>query len=120
MTGATIRNLSRGTVLATQAGVAQSFWARLVGLIGRAHLPQGAGLLFPGTPSVHTCFMRFPIDLVFYGADGEVLSVVHALPPWRVSRYYRRARGVLELPVGTARTTATQPGDVLAFDVPLQ
>lgn len=119
MTGATIRNLSRGTVLATRAGVAQDFWTRLVGLMGRAYLPPGAGLLFPGTLAVHTCFMRFPIDLVFYGADGEVLDVVHALSPWRVSRYHRRARGVLELPVGTARATATRPGDVLAFEVPL-
>ncbi len=117
--GTAVHNLSRGTVLATQAGVAKDFWTRLVGLMGRARLAPGAGLLFPGTPSVHTCFMRFPIDLVFYGSDGAVLDVVHSLPPWRVSRYYHPAGGVVELPAGTARASGTQPGDILSFQPPL-
>ena len=83
--------------------------------MGRRTLPAGEGLYFPGTNCVHTCFMRFPIDLVFYDRGGVVLHVSHALAPWRVSRYCRGARGVIELPAGTARETATLPGDVLDF-----
>jgi hypothetical protein len=111
----TVVNRTRGTVVATRAGEARDFWTRLVGLMGRRTLPAGEGLFFPRTTCVHTCFMRFPIDLIFYGPDGVVLYVSHALAPWRVSHYCRGARGVIELPAGTARATETGPGDVLDF-----
>jgi uncharacterized membrane protein (UPF0127 family) len=48
-----------------------------------------------------------------------VLEVAHALAPWRVSPYCRGARGVVELPAGTARGTQTEAGDVLDFDPPV-
>jgi uncharacterized protein len=114
-----VTNRTRGTQLAARAGLARSFRARLLGLMGRRTLPPGAGLLFPGTPWVHTCFMRFPIDAVFFGRGGVVLGVTHALAPWRVSPYCRGAQGVVELPAGTARRTRTEAGDVLDFDPPL-
>ena len=109
-----VRNVTRGSVLARAAGTATSPWARLRGLIGYAALPPGGGLIFPGERGVHTLFMRFPIDLVFYGRELEVLDVVEALPPWRFSPYRWRAAGVIELPAGAARAAATRPGDVLS------
>jgi uncharacterized membrane protein (UPF0127 family) len=111
-------NLTRGTVLVGRAAVAGTFWTRLAGLAGRRSLPADEGLIFPGTSWVHTCFMRFPIDLVFYrlqGREAVVLDVVQALLPWRLSRYCRRASGVLELSAGAAREGQTQPGDRLRF-----
>jgi uncharacterized membrane protein (UPF0127 family) len=112
-----IVNRTRGTVLAARAGVARSFGTRLLGLMGRPRFPPGTGLLFPGTPWVHTCFVGFPVDLVFYGEGGVVLAVTAALPPWRFSQFHVRARGVAELPAGTAQATGTLPGDVLGFEV---
>lgn len=108
-----IRNQTRGTVLATTARHATNPWTRFWGLMGRARLPEGEALLFPGVKGVHTHFMRFPIDLVFYDRDQVVLDVTHALPPWRFSLYRRNAAGVIELPAGTARASQTQVGDRL-------
>jgi uncharacterized membrane protein (UPF0127 family) len=68
---------------------------RLTGLIGR----RERALLIPRCRSVHTFGMRFPLDLVWLGAGGEVVRVDRAVPPWRV-RSCRRARSVLELPAG--------------------
>ncbi|MGH2368206.1 MAG: DUF192 domain-containing protein, partial [Chloroflexota bacterium] len=102
-------------VLATQVDTASGFWAHFVGLMGRRRLPPGTALVFPGARAVHTHFLRFPIDLVFYDRDGRVVAVVHRLPPWRVSPVCRPAAGVIELPAGTVSAAGTRPGDLLAF-----
>ena len=52
----------------------------MVGLLGHASLPRGEGLLLAPAWSIHTWFMRFPIDVVFLDADGRVLRVFPELP----------------------------------------
>lgn len=76
---------------------AHDFRARLVGLAGLPYLPSGAVLELPGTRSVHTFGMRFPIDLVWLDADGRMLDADLEVPPWRV-RSRRDAHGVMECP----------------------
>ena len=65
--------------LVCRCRVATSFVLRVRGLMGAAQLPPGSGLLLPGTSSVHTHFMRFPIDVVFLDAEWRIVSVVAAL-----------------------------------------
>jgi uncharacterized membrane protein (UPF0127 family) len=86
--------------------------ARRRGLLGRAELSWGAALAIAPCSSVHTCFMRFPIDVVFVRASGEVLRVAHDVRPWRV-RLAWGAHAVVELPAGTARSVGLRAGDVL-------
>jgi uncharacterized membrane protein (UPF0127 family) len=81
--------------------VADSYWTRLRGLLGRRELGPGEGLLLRPASSVHTAFMRFPIDVVFLDDELRVLDVVEAVPPWRV-KAKRGARAVLELGAGEA------------------
>ncbi len=73
-------------------------WARLRGLLGRR--PPRPLLLAPAA-SVHTCFMRRPIDVVFLDAELRVVRVVRGLRPWRLAAAVG-ARAVLELPEGEA------------------
>jgi uncharacterized membrane protein (UPF0127 family) len=121
--GLVARNTSRGTTLAERLENGASFWAKFMGLMGRASLPAGQGLWLPGENSIHMLFMRFPIDLVFVsppedGATGKrrVISVRRAVPPWRgVVWYVGGAKGVLELPVGTIEATGTAVGDEIAI-----
>jgi len=109
-------NETRGTVLATEVEHGVSFWARFMGLMGRASLPQGRALWLPGN-GIHMFFMRFPIDAVFVsrpGSDGtrRVLSTHRAVRPWvGIVPFVRGAQGVLELPVGAIDASATAPGD---------
>jgi uncharacterized protein len=111
-----IRNQTRGTVLATEVRWATNPWTRFMGLMGRASLPAGEALVFPGEKGVHTHFMRFPIDVVFYDRDRRVVDVTHALRPWRFSAIRWRATGLIELPAGTAEQTGTQAGDQLHLE----
>src|SRR5688572_12957010 len=85
--------------------------------MGREALGTDEGLWLPDTNSIHMFFMRFPIDCLFLGsadADGgrRVVAVREALPPWRgIVWYVRGARGVVELPAGALRRSATAVGD---------
>jgi uncharacterized protein len=85
-------------VVCPRCRVAKNPLRRLQGLLGRRNLGEDEGLLLRPASSVHTLFMRVPIDVVFLDQD---LRVADSVPPWRVvSR--RRSRLVLELPAGAA------------------
>ncbi|HEX6491778.1 MAG TPA: DUF192 domain-containing protein [Gaiellaceae bacterium] len=94
--------------------VAATPLARMRGLLGRRSLASGEGLLLRPASSVHTFFMRFPIDLVFLSAGGEVLKVVGSLPPWRLAAA-RSAKAVVELPAGEAGRRGIRVGDSLVL-----
>ena len=96
-----------------RARVANAFVARFRGLMLTAALEPGTGLLFPRTSSVHTHFMRYPIDVVFLDADGRVVSIRPALRPWRFASS-RGSSSVLELAAGEAARLELAEGDVLA------
>jgi uncharacterized membrane protein (UPF0127 family) len=116
------RNVTRGTVLASELESADSLWAKFMGLMGRASLAAGAGLWLPASNGIHMMFMRFAIDAVFVGkpdVDGAraVLSVHEGLPTWRgLVPLVRGANGVLELPVGPIEASGTVVGDRIALE----
>jgi len=85
-----------GQVVCELCLVADSPWPRMRGLLGRRGLESGEGLLLKPAGSVHTFFMRFPIDVVFLSREGDVLKVARALPAWRLAGA-RRAKAALEL-----------------------
>ena len=91
---------------------ADSFGSRFRGLMGAAELPPGTGLLLPRTSSVHTHFMRFPIDVVFLDSELRIVSIVAALRPWRFARA-KGADSVLELAAGECDRLELTEGVVL-------
>jgi len=99
-----------GGALSTRLARADSFRARLRGLLGRRELPPGEGLWIVPCRSVHTAFMRFPIDVVFLDLQGRVTALHRRLPPWRTAGG-RGGVTALELPAGTIDASATEPGD---------
>jgi uncharacterized membrane protein (UPF0127 family) len=82
--------------------VAIGFRWRLLGLSGLERAEAGSGLLIPRCASVHTCGMRFALDLVFLDRAGRPLSVRSDVSPFSLARD-RRAAAVLELPAPSGR-----------------
>jgi uncharacterized protein len=101
-----------GEVLCERCLVASSFRTRLRGLVGRRQLPETEGLLIRPAGSVHTFFMRFPIDVVFLDRDDSVLKVVPSLQPRRLAGA-RRARRALELTAGACARAGLAVGESL-------
>ena len=99
-------------VVCARCEVADGPLTRLRGLMGRRVLPRGHGLLLKPAPSIHTFFMRFPIDAVFLDGDMSVVGVRPELAPWRMAGQ-RGARAVLELPAGEARRAGITEGTQL-------
>lgn len=85
-----------GKVLLGEVRVFDRFGSRFLGLMGRKGLPPGSGVLLRPCSSVHTFFMRFPIDVVFLDKEDRVVRVLPGMKPWRVSPVVRNAVRVLE------------------------
>jgi hypothetical protein len=105
-----VLNVTRGTILATQLTRAHTAASRQKGLLGRDGLLPGEGLWIAPCESVHTFFMRFPIDLVYLDRKLKVKKVRHSVGAWRLSACFT-AHSVLELPAGTAEAAHTVQGD---------
>lgn len=91
---------------------ATRFRTRLLGLLALPRLRPGEALALQPCASVHTCFMRYAIDVVYLDADDTVIKVVPALAPWRISAC-RGARTTLELAAGEAARLQIKPGTAI-------
>ena len=103
-----------GEVIVQEVETADTFWARLWGLMMRPSLAAGKGLLLSPCPQIHTCFMRFDIDAVFCDKSGRVLYVKENMRPWRFGRFVRGSYYTLELPGGSLQGQV-KVGDELIF-----
>jgi uncharacterized protein len=87
-----------------------------VGLLGKRSLASGCGLFIVPSQAIHTVGMAFSIDVVFVDKKYCVLGVRNAVRPFRITRVFWKAIGVLELPAGTINASRTEIGDQLKVD----
>ena len=111
-----IINETRGSEVARDVRLADGVWSRFWGLMGRRSLPDEAGLLLKPSSSIHTAFMRFPIDIVFLDRSLRVVKVVPHLKPFRLSIAFGGAHSALELNAGAAARAGVEAGDQLALE----
>lgn len=110
-----VYNKTRETFVATEAAVADDYFRRLIGLLGktRSWAKLGRGLWIVPSRGVHSIGMLFPIDLMFLSKDKKVVHVEEHFRPFRVSRVSLRTASVLELPTHTIYRSGTRVGDAL-------
>lgn len=109
-------NRTRGVVIAHRLFVADTYFSRLRGLIGHPPLAEDTALWIEPCQQVHTHFMRYPLHVLFLNRQLQVLRVVQALAPWRVSPWVRQARSVLELSATGELPVAEGESMQFAFD----
>lgn len=112
-------NASKGARIC-RARFAGSFISRALGLMFKKALPDGEGLLIEysslfSSRTVHSFFMRFPIDLVFIGPDKRVVEL-KTLEPWRIYSPSKECRWVLEVNRGASKSV--EIGDVVKLQGP--
>jgi len=103
-------NERTGSILAAVLEPAVDSRSRRRGLLGRDGLAERHALILAPCNAVHTCFMRFAIDVLFVARDGRVLKMVEQIGAWRVAASLR-AFAVIELPAGALRRSGLTTGD---------
>lgn len=89
-------------------------WVRAVGLIGRKRIQPGSAFMFRRCPSVHTCFMSVPIDVIICDKYLRVLHV-ETMQPWRTrSPKIKGAHTVIEATAGSAARLGITSGCLLS------
>jgi uncharacterized membrane protein (UPF0127 family)/CheY-like chemotaxis protein len=103
-----------GRIVCERVLVADRAYRRMRGLLGRKYLREGEGMVLRPGWSIHTAFMRFPIDAVFLDADQVVIRIEHEIGPWRTVSC-RGAREIVELAAGECRRRGLEVGDRVAW-----
>jgi hypothetical protein len=106
-------NETNGQIVATRVTIAQDPRSRAVGLLSRDSLEPGEGLLIKPCSSIHTFFMKFPIDVIFLDKKYKILSIKRAIKPWRLSGVLQLGGSVLELMGGFLKDGTARPGDFI-------
>ena len=92
---------------------ADTFYSKLVGLMGKTSI--NTGLLITRCDSIHTFFMKVPIDAVFIGNDNKILEIAFCLKPWKIVLPVKNADATLELASGLASKLNLKKGDIITY-----
>lgn len=97
--------------------IADTFWKRFLGLMGRKAISPSHALLIVPCSGVQMCFMRFAIDVVFLKrresiGEWQVLKVARGLRPWLGLGFCRGADAALEMGKGEAERLNVKSGTV--------
>jgi uncharacterized membrane protein (UPF0127 family) len=103
-----------GTVICERCKVSDRAPRRVRGLLGRKQLDPDEGMLLRPAWSVHTAFLRFPIDVLFVNGEQVVMKKVANLKPFRTAACLG-AREVVELAAGVCDRLGIEAGQRLSW-----
>jgi hypothetical protein len=110
----TLVNERTGELVAEGLETAFDSATRRRGLLGRDHLAEGQALVLAPCNAVHTCRMRFPIDVLFVARDGRITKIVGRLGAWRAAASFS-AFATIELRSGSIEGRDLVVGDRLVI-----
>lgn len=108
-----IINTRTNLKIAKNVSHANRIWSRFFGLMGKARLKEQSALVIYPCQQVHTFFMRFPIDCIFFDKNHSVVYLAENIKPWHVSNKIPQAFGVIEVKNGVIKKTNTKVSDQL-------
>ncbi|MCX7977393.1 MAG: DUF192 domain-containing protein [Bdellovibrionaceae bacterium] len=102
---------TRSIVLVERLHLAGTILSRMIGLIGRNEITSDEALWINPCNSIHTFFMKFPIDCVFLDKNMKVCAVRSGVKPWRILWPVFAAKSVVEMRSGRALELGIQIGE---------
>ena len=118
-----LHNQTRDTPLCPRCVLADTFWTRGKGLLGRKSLASDEGILLSPGSSIHMFGMKFAIDVIYLTREDVVTDVVENIGPGQmhVAKDQTGAGkpfAALEVAAGTVARTGVQIGDQLRRETP--
>lgn len=93
----------------------ETFLERTRGLLGCKELKDGHGLLIAQCSSIHTFFMKIPIDVAFLDKDNTIVKIKPNLKPYTIAMSLGAA-SVLEMMSGQISLINIHEGDQLIWE----
>jgi len=109
-------NKRNGEVLAGKVLMADSFWSRLRGLLGRESIGEDEGLILYPCSEIHCFGMKFNIDVIFLDREKRIISYIDDMQPGYRARV-KEATYVIELQGGSLKKKQVRREDILVFEV---
>lgn len=103
----------KNIIIAEHVEVANTFIQRLIGLLGKSEYKTGTALWIKRCYSIHTFFMKFPIDVVFVDKNLKVCKVIQNIKPFRLANAYFCGNSVFEFASPHPVLKELQRGDIL-------
>jgi hypothetical protein len=91
---------------------ATGFIERFIGLLGKKSIPPGYAMYFPDCNSIHTYFMKMPIDVIMLDSGGKIVFVRENMAPWKTA-VCLKAKTTLEMKAGEIRRMGLKVEDQL-------
>ena len=93
--------------------IAKNMFSRMKGLMGKNTVEKG--LLLSPCNSIHTFFMKVPIDVLYLDKCGHIVSMNNPIIPWKVGKMIRHSKAVIELPSGTIKKSNIKLNQKVTF-----
>ena len=94
--------------------IADNYFKRLIGLMFKKDIDYGLLIILKYGSTIHTCFMRFAIDIYFLDENKIVFDKV-TLKPWKYYKTSEKAKYVFEVKENSIKLNI---GDKLDFKAP--
>lgn len=91
--------------------IAESFKQKLLGLITYKKLGRNRVMLIENCRSIHTFFMRFPIDVIFVDKNDTIVKLKENLKSYRFLIANSKAKNVYEASNGFIKRFNLKIGD---------
>lgn len=113
-----IINKTRKKTLANYYKICDTPASQVLGLMFSGFIIDRA-LVFdfkvPNRILLHMFFVFFPIDLIFLNSKYKVVEIKRSFIPFTFYRSDKKARYLIELPVGVINKSNTQVGDIIKY-----
>lgn len=110
-----IINNKNGEILASNVILANTFWLRLKGLLGREKIEEEEALILYPCSEIHCYGMKFNIDVIFLDKDKKVISCIDNIIPGSRARV-KEAKYAIELKEGLIKKKQVKNDDILVFE----
>ena len=102
--------IKNGRTIIKNAEMADNYFKKLIGLLGRKKIRPDYALYIPKCSSIHTFFMATDIDVVMTDKKNKVIHSAEKLKPWRITGCVK-AENTIELKTGSIKIKKIRKGD---------
>lgn len=109
-------NSTQNNLISDNVNVAENFFSRAIGLIEKKSFPDAQALVIKPCNSIHTFFMKFPIDVLFVNKNNKIISIYENVKPNRILPVHFNSKLVVELASGQIRVNNICLGDIIRIE----